>query len=536
MASCTIIGVDEDAPALVSLDRLVEDVGPDLLRIAAAPAGLAAPVTDVVIQEVGQPVSIHAGELVLILGAPLGSPEVAACVQDAAAARASAVVIKGSGPELADLATDDEVGLCVLVTPPETEWGHLFSLLRAAVATGRYTLDSDPYASDSNNLFSVANAVAQLVGGPVVISDAGFRLLAYSAADTEVDTARRESIIRRRAPRAAIDRMRAEGVLARLFNGEVIRFGGGDPAVWRRTAVAIRAGEDVLAMIWVLGDEEVLGDDLEARMRTAEAMVARYLARHPLDEGLRRRMQANLVRGLLEGSVDPPLAADRLGTNEDGLFVVMAVETAAEGDDLQRVTSGARLLQLLDTAFAAYRVRGWSVLLGDVVYTLLELEQSADAELAQRLYERATGSTRSPLRGGIGDTVEHLSRVAASRNAADRVLRVMRERKREGIATVADVQPQLVIQRLREIAAAQPELFTGKIATLARHDDTEGTELVATLTAYLRAGGNVRTAAEHLVVHPNTLRYRLKRIREVVGLDLDDPDDRFVAEIQLRLR
>jgi DNA-binding PucR family transcriptional regulator len=36
-------------------------------------------------------------------------------------------------------------------------------------------------------------------------------------------------------------------------------------------------------------------------------------------------------------------------------------------------------------------------------------------------------------------------------------------------------------------------------------------------------------------VHPNTFRYRLRRLAEVAGIDLDDPEDRFAVLLQLRL-
>jgi DNA-binding PucR family transcriptional regulator len=42
-------------------------------------------------------------------------------------------------------------------------------------------------------------------------------------------------------------------------------------------------------------------------------------------------------------------------------------------------------------------------------------------------------------------------------------------------------------------------------------------------------------AAEGLFVHPNTFRYRLRRVAEVGGMDLDDPDVRYGALLQLRL-
>ena len=62
-----------------------------------------------------------------------------------------------------------------------------------------------------------------------------------------------------------------------------------------------------------------------------------------------------------------------------------------------------------------------------------------------------------------------------------------------------------------------------------------GTNLVETLKAWLDAFGDVARAAEAMYVHPNTFRYRLRRLAEVGEIDLDDPDQRFVAMLQLRV-
>lgn len=51
---------------------------------------------------------------------------------------------------------------------------------------------------------------------------------------------------------------------------------------------------------------------------------------------------------------------------------------------------------------------------------------------------------------------------------------------------------------------------------------------------WLDTPGDVRAAAA-LFIHPNTLRYRLRRLEEVSGLDLADPEQRFAAMLQLRI-
>ena len=68
------------------------------------------------------------------------------------------------------------------------------------------------------------------------------------------------------------------------------------------------------------------------------------------------------------------------------------------------------------------------------------------------------------------------------------------------------------------------------------HDEKHGSDYVQTLFAYFDAFGDTPTAAKRLGVHPNTLRYRLRRIKEFSGIDLTDPQHRLAAELQLRFR
>ena len=55
-----------------------------------------------------------------------------------------------------------------------------------------------------------------------------------------------------------------------------------------------------------------------------------------------------------------------------------------------------------------------------------------------------------------------------------------------------------------------------------------------TALAYVRHGGNAVAMAAELHVHPQTARYRIARLRELLGEQLDDPDARFELELALR--
>ncbi|GAB4587792.1 helix-turn-helix domain-containing protein [Nocardia sp. IFM 10818] len=56
-------------------------------------------------------------------------------------------------------------------------------------------------------------------------------------------------------------------------------------------------------------------------------------------------------------------------------------------------------------------------------------------------------------------------------------------------------------------------------------------DLSNTLDAYLDCGGAVETCARQLFIHPNTVRYRLKRVADITGRDPMNPRDAYVLRI-----
>jgi DNA-binding PucR family transcriptional regulator len=63
-------------------------------------------------------------------------------------------------------------------------------------------------------------------------------------------------------------------------------------------------------------------------------------------------------------------------------------------------------------------------------------------------------------------------------------------------------------------------------------EDRRG-QLRTTLRAYLAFGGSQRVTAEHLGIHRNTLAYRLRQIRGLLGADPDDPASRLSLHLAL---
>ena len=80
------------------------------------------------------------------------------------------------------------------------------------------------------------------------------------------------------------------------------------------------------------------------------------------------------------------------------------------------------------------------------------------------------------------------------------------------------------------------DLAQQRLAPLADETDSSRERLAQTLLAWLDHQGKVPQIAAALNVHPQTVRYRLGRLRECFGSALDDPEDRFELALVLRAR
>jgi purine catabolism regulator len=74
------------------------------------------------------------------------------------------------------------------------------------------------------------------------------------------------------------------------------------------------------------------------------------------------------------------------------------------------------------------------------------------------------------------------------------------------------------------------------LASLTEYDLKNGASLVDTLEVYFRCDASLRLAAEALYLHRNSLAYRLRRISEITGLNLDSLEDRFRLQLALKSR
>ena len=103
------------------------------------------------------------------------------------------------------------------------------------------------------------------------------------------------------------------------------------------------------------------------------------------------------------------------------------------------------------------------------------------------------------------------------------------------VATIEQVRLPALLARFSEAAVSERETYERKIAPLIRSDRERNTAYLDALRAYFEAFGDYTAAAKRLHIHPNTLRYRLRRAQELAGIRLDDPEERLALMLLLRV-
>jgi purine catabolism regulator len=93
------------------------------------------------------------------------------------------------------------------------------------------------------------------------------------------------------------------------------------------------------------------------------------------------------------------------------------------------------------------------------------------------------------------------------------------------VATVADLGSHRLLLARQEDAALEA-ISRGLLGPLLDYDRRQHGDLVASLRAFLEHNGNWEAAARALAVHRHTLRYRIRRVAELTGRDLDRAGDR----------
>ncbi|MEA2171031.1 MAG: hypothetical protein QOF76_4331, partial [Solirubrobacteraceae bacterium] len=296
----------------------------------------------------------------------------------------------------------------------------------------------------------------------------------------------------------------------------------GARVTWRRFVEAGTAGGITAEELFAVGEQ------IFAYIDTLSSESAEGYAREQRAEaGERRRSRARLVELLAAGADDETVrgAATAAGWELPREVAALAVDALRIG-----VPGGPSdvIAGVEDVAEAAERLGrdigpGVVATSRDGIAVLLVGDPEAPAR--RRLIRRAVG----PRRAVLGPTVP----LPRADHSLRRALETLRLTAAPGLTDAAEHLPALMLGADLGLAA---ELAAHRLAPLDALAPGAATRLAVTLRAWLDRPGQVQAIAAEIGVHPQTVRYRVRQLRDLFGDRLDDPDARFELSLALRAR
>lgn len=183
-------------------------------------------------------------------------------------------------------------------------------------------------------------------------------------------------------------------------------------------------------------------------------------------------------------------------------------------------------------------VAGHVVSVGSGLVCLLQQEAGQDAQKSGQLAKRisttlSSSFDREPI-VVLGGVCKGLESYATEWDRCWRMIRVARTFGRSGVLAAPEFGPLPMLIGAAD-SADMRSFVDGAIGPLIAHDRENGTPYLETLAAYVRSGCRSQQCANDMGLHVTTLRYRMARIADLLGIDVDTPDRRFSVELALRL-
>ncbi len=516
----------------VSLGQLLLALDAPLVTLVRAPRGLDVPVASAALidpDDVRLGLAVRAGSADLFFLLGVSTSDALRWIDRQAATRPpTAIFVKE--PSSAVVARAVAAGTAVVAVEPQVRWERLYRLVNHVFE--HHGDRGSPLYDSSTDLFGLAQSIADRTHGMVSIEDEVSHVLAYSALGEEADELRRLSILGRAGPPEHLQWLGQWGIFDALrVSTDVVRVDE-RPELGLRPRLAIgihrpaadhRRAPAFAGAIWVQQGSRPLADDTDEVLRGAAVLAARILAR------LAAAPSTHAVRiQQLLGLRDADTGEHAAGIARE-LGIVANARAAVIGFD--STTPHPRLSDVLALSASAFHRDAQVATTDSRVYVLLPAAGNATAVTS---WVRGTvGALRTELglelRAVVAAPIAGLELAASARTEVDRVLdSAGRHPGSLGqVTSLAEARTTVLLDEIVTMVAADPRLVDPRIHKL----DSVSAE---TLRAYLDCFGDVASAARRLHVHPNTVRYRVRRLETVLSASMADPDVRLLLSLSLR--
>ncbi|MFF3513318.1 PucR family transcriptional regulator [Streptomyces sp. NPDC002573] len=393
---------------------------------------------------------------------------------------------------------------------------------------------ADVFKPGRGDYQELVDEISALLGAPATLENRDFELIAFAAYDSgdgefdeaTLDPVRTRSILTRRSTAAV--RTWFEGFGIARATGPVRIPPTPEAGVYTgRICLPVRHRGVVLGYVWLLVDEPGPSEaQLSAAMQVAARIGALLADEAQAGADLTRELRAVLTAepGWHQEAAVAELRT-ALGARGEGLHTVVCVAPwpSADPDDAPSVRTIPAATALCTVPWGTN---------GQSLALLLRL-RSADVPApaltaATRLLREAEGPRGGGrTAAGVAGARHGLAELGTAWQEASASARAALAEPRLGsVAQWSAIGPYRLLTSLPPEAAHDPAV---RVLLSPSHR-----ELARTAEVFLDCAGQAGRTAAELGIHRQTLYYRLSRVEQLTGLDLDDGEDRLLLHMALK--
>jgi PucR family transcriptional regulator, purine catabolism regulatory protein len=406
---------------------------------------------------------------------------------------------------------------------------------------------------DDVGMDGIVKAIRNLLGNPVGIENENFKLLVHSDDREQFDHHRLASL---KASGTVHDIFSDPTTVALINSMQQDRRAILLPlqpniGLENRSILApITAGRDILGYVWVMEslrpfDEHDLVIAEQAALVLALEMV-KQRATYETELRLKGDFLDDLLSSRTNNETELLQRASYLGykfTKPSGLLVLTCHRLQGGNKLAEEITLYNRQL-ILCVQRTANQYSAENIVAFQSGQILVVLPVSKVQEHSLQGLRELTEALRQEIKTmdaglevliGIGDIFQSISETPVVYRQAQRAMDAARSLGRlDGTFHLNDLGVYGVLYH--ESDQGEMRTFAEKmLQPLQVYDGEHNAELVKTLDVYLANQGHIRKSAERLYIHVNTLRQRLERIEDVLGVELDNSWVRLNLQLALRV-
>jgi len=434
----------------------------------------------------------------------------------------------------------NELNLPVIEIPPEVGYIDIITPILNAIFDRESHITKK--AEEINELFTnvilkkggfqgIANTLTELTGYPAVILDKSFGVLAWRGKENYCGKCLGEIIAGGQIEEILkttgleVSRTKTSIKSCTRYKNHDITF----------MVIPVKIDMEVHGYIMIWGIERPFDKlDLIAIEHASKVTAIELIKQEAIQENQRRQRKtffSDLLKGHFSSNEEVYSRAANLGIDLKGIGAVIAAEMCYIDRDLNKSNIKLTYSNIIELICSKLSEIQDLILFENskhivILPKITGVEKTTGENIKKELLkigfliktklEEEIGFVAVAL--GIGRFYRNLSDIKKSYSEAQKALIIIR--KVFNTAAVIHFDDLGVYKLLTKFDDGD-ELdlfFKETVYPLKKYDEENGTELIRTLDIYFECGENLASAADKLYIHINTLKYRMNRIKEILGI------------------